>query len=169
MSDLLTRRHVSADGTVSEADYSPCLAYRYRLERRWGDAPVQTWIMLNPSTATELADDPTIARVSRRARAAGAGGVRILNLFAFRATLPRDFFAAADPVGPKTDRIFDALNGQAVAGWGVHGARFGRGPAVAARLRDRGIALSHLGLTRDGHPRHPLYVSYAVAPRPWQE
>jgi len=64
----VTRRHDAADGTLSEALYSPCEAYRYRLTRRWGAAAPLIWIMLNPSTATEAANDPTIERVCRRSR-----------------------------------------------------------------------------------------------------
>jgi hypothetical protein len=55
-----------------------------------------------------------------------------------------------------------------VCGWGVHGALMARGPAVAARLRGMGIALHHLGLTKDGAPRHPLYVARSTAPQVWE-
>ncbi|MHA6347096.1 DUF1643 domain-containing protein [Roseivivax sp. CAU 1761] len=163
---MIRRSHIH-DGTVSEAVYSPCDRYRYGLSRIWDAArPPELFVMLNPSTATELANDPTIHRCEQRARAAGAGGVLIANLFGWRATRPADLRRAGDPVGPDNDALlFDwhRRAGRTVAAWGVHGALAGRGPAIAARLG----AASHLGLTRDGHPRHPLYVAYAVAPRPW--
>jgi hypothetical protein len=122
--------------------------------------------MLNPSTADELRNDPTIERCQRRAEAWGFGGLRIANLFGFRATRPRDLKAAAAPVGPENDALLRDWAGASaltIAAWGAHGALLGRGPAVARWLG----AAQHLGLTRDGHPRHPLYVSYATAPQPW--
>ena len=125
--------------------------------------------MLNPSTATELRNDPTIERCERRARAMGHGGVSICNLFAFRATLPRDLKAAADPVGPMNDEVLAECAGNAeriICAWGVHGAHLGRGAEVARLLETR-HGLYHLGLTRDGHPRHPLYLPYSAAPEAW--
>ena len=124
--------------------------------------------MLNPSTATEAANDPTIERCERRSRAMGFGALDVVNLYAFRATRPADLFAAADPVGPECDAVVLEAAGEAgliVAGWGVHGARAGRDTEVAAMLAGR--SLTCLGVTRAGQPRHPLYVGYAEGPRPW--
>lgn len=171
---MITRTHTAADGTTSRAIYSPCEAYRYRLDRRWSDAPPLVWIMLNPSTATEAANDPTIARCEVRARAQGFGGVRIVNIFAFRATAPADLKRSTDPIGPQNDaHLLDACDtgltagGLIVAGWGVHGAHRGRAAQVRQMLRDRDLQIHTLGLTRHGHPRHPLYVAYATTPRLW--
>ncbi len=158
------------DGTRSTAVYSACDAHRYRLDRRWGDAPPLVWVMLNPSTATEAANDPTIARCERRARMAGAGGVRIVNLFSLRATRPADLMQAMGPNGPDANAHILAACGGAglvVAGWGVHGTHRDRAAQVRTMLRDNGVELHTLGLTRDGHPRHPLYVAYATTPDPW--
>ncbi|MBS1301896.1 DUF1643 domain-containing protein [Loktanella sp. SALINAS62] len=167
---LIHRHHTAADGTLSAAVYSPCESYRYRLTRVWGDAATLCFVMLNPSTATERANDPTIARCETRARAAGFGGLRIVNLFAFRATDPRALKRATAPIGPTNDRAL--LNacagaGRVVAGWGVHGAHQDRATQVRALLRDSAISLHTLGLTKHGHPRHPLYVAYATQPEPW--
>ena len=85
---------------ASRAWYSPCGVYRYRLERVWAPGALLACIMLNPSTATEERNDPTIERCERRARALGFGGLSVVNLFAFRATYPADLRRAADPVGP---------------------------------------------------------------------
>jgi len=54
-----------------------------------------------------------------------------------------------------------------VAAWGTHGAHLGRGPAVEALLRGTGLPVHHLGLTKDGHPKHPLYIGYAQQPTLW--
>ena len=124
--------------------------------------------MLNPSTATEAANDPTIERCERRSRAMGFGALDVVNLFAFRATRPADLFAAEDPVGPECDRVLAeaaAGAGLIVAGWGIHGARHGRDGQVAALLAAH--PLTCLGVTKAGQPRHPLYVGYDTGPRPW--
>lgn len=123
--------------------------------------------MLNPSTADEHRNDPTIARCEARARRLGYGGVRIANLFAFRATRPADLRAAADPVGPENDALMAAWSQDAaltVAAWGVHGTYMQRDRAVRALLCG---PLVHLGLTQAGHPRHPLYVRNAAPLTPF--
>ena len=162
----MIRRH-SAPGCDSEAVYSPCGTWRYELTRRWGAGAPCLWIMLNPSTATEERNDPTIERCERRTRAMGWPAMAIANLYAFRATDPRDLFAAADPVGPLNDATVRRLAreaGAVICGWGVHGARNGRGAELAATLDGPLLAL---GLTKEGHPRHPLYVGYSVLPSAW--
>ena len=167
---MIRRSHTAADGTRSGAVYSGCEAYRYRLDRQWSDAPVVTWIMLNPSTATELSNDPTIARCEARTRAGGFGGLRIVNLFALRATDPADLKRHPSPVGPDNDHHLHAACADAdrvIAGWGIHGSHRGRAGEVLRMLRDRGVRIHTLGLTQHGHPRHPLYVAYATQPEPW--
>ena len=159
-----------AGGTRSEALYSSCGQYRYRLTRRWGAGPVLVWIMLNPSTATEERNDPTIARCEGRARRGGFGGVEILNLFAFRATRPADLRQAEDPVGPGNGQVVlegAARAGMILCGWGVHGSLRDAGAQMRETLNARGLVLHTLGLTKAGHPRHPLYVGNAVVPQPW--
>jgi hypothetical protein len=126
--------------------------------------------MLNPSTATEERNDPTIERCQRRAAALGLPAFAVVNLFAFRATRPADLRAAPAPIGPENDRLLMETARDAaliLCGWGTHGAHLGRGAQVEALLRQAGVPLHHLGLTRDGHPRHPLYVSYGTGPQPW--
>ncbi|AUH33556.1 DUF1643 domain-containing protein [Paracoccus tegillarcae] len=163
------RRH-RADGKRSWAAYSPCGQYRYGLSRRWGSGPALLYVMLNPSTATEMANDPTIERCERRARALGFDGLGVVNLFAYRATRPEDLRRAADPVGPLND---DAIRAAALradrvlCAWGVHGDHLGRAEQVRAALRGLRRPMLHLGLTKAGHPRHPLYVSYARSPADW--
>ncbi len=164
---MIRKDHQDND-TYSYALYSDCETYRYGLARRWGEGAELLYIMLNPSKATELANDPTIERCQRRAVQLGFGGMRIANLFGLRATYPEDLRRVADPVGPENDALVQewaAEAGQVLAAWGVHGALMGRGPALAQHLHGD---ICHLGLTKDGHPRHPLYVSYKVQPTPWR-
>jgi len=167
---MITRQHLKGDA-ASEAVYSDCQAYRYLLTRTWDPAGRKAlFVMLNPSTATEVQNDPTVERCERRARALGFGAFRVTNIFAFRATDPRVMRAAADPVGPANDAaIGDSLPwaDTILCAWGAHGAHLDRGPAVERLLRACGRPLHHLGLTREGHPRHPLYIGYAHQPEPW--
>lgn len=166
---MITRRFTRGD-TVSEAAYSDCELYRYLLTRRWGDGPRALFVMLNPSTATEVQNDPTVERCERRARALGCGAFRVANLFAFRATDPRVMRAAADPVGPDNDAaILDSAPwaDRILCAWGNHGSHLDRGAQVTALLRQSGAPLFHLGLTGQGQPRHPLYIGYDRQPQPW--
>ena len=145
---------------------SDCGQYRYTLTREWDEGrPALTFIMLNPSTADATLDDPTIRRCIGFARDRGFGGLRVLNLFAFRATDPAHMKAAQDPVGPDNDiHLIAALtaaaaaNAPVIAAWGTHGAHNGRAAEVRELALQYGVELMCLGATRDGHPRHPLYV-----------
>lgn len=140
--------------------------YRYRLDRWWGPESCGTgstrmpFMMLNPSTADADIDDPTIRRCMGFARREGASGITVVNVGAYRATDPADWLAAADPYGPDNMRhVSDVVQmaGYIVAAWGANvplaiETRWLRG------LTLRGVAVLCLGTTKDGHPRHPLYV-----------
>ncbi|MDJ0824484.1 MAG: DUF1643 domain-containing protein [Rhodobacter sp.] len=167
---MITRTHKKGDA-ASTAVYSACERYRYVLTRVWDpDGPRAMFVMLNPSTATELHNDPTVERCERRARRLGFGAVRVTNIFAWRETDPKALRIAADPVGQGNDaalRAGCAWADRIVCGWGAHGDHLDRGAQVEALLRATGAPLHHLGLTKAGHPRHPLYIGYAVTPMPW--
>lgn len=168
---MLTRSHIK-DDAPSTAVYSACEKYRYSLTRVWTPAaPKVMFVMLNPSTADEIQNDPTVERCERRARHLGYGGFRVTNIFAWRATDPRDMRAAVDPIGPQNDAVLGEGSQWAdhiIAAWGAHGAHLGRGAVVAAALRSGTTPLYHLGLTKHGHPRHPLYLRYAQQPEQWR-
>ncbi len=168
---MITRTHRKGDA-ASLAVYSDCERYRYALSRVWDRAGKHVcFVMLNPSTATEVQNDPTVERCERRARALGFGAFTVTNIFAWRDTDPRNMRAAADPVGPANDGAIVEACARAdrvICAWGTHGEHLGRGPQVLALLRATGRDLYHLGLTRAGHPRHPLYVSYARQPELWR-
>lgn len=154
MSDLLLS---------STAVMSPCGLYRYRLSRIWNEtAYTLPFVMLNPSTADASLDDPTIRRCIGFARREGYGGIEVANLYAFRATSPDDLWKAADPYGPENDQhlsdVARAATGYGVpivCAWGIHGGRNNR-PIVL--MQQVGALLKCLGRTKDGYPRHPLYV-----------
>lgn len=166
---MIRRSHQKGDA-ASWAEYSDDEAYRYRLERVWAAGPRVLFVMLNPSTATETQNDPTVERCERRARALGYGSFGVGNIFAFRATDPKVMRACADPVGPQNDAAILAMAHEAdrvVCAWGTHGLHLGRGAAVEALLRETGRPLFHLGLSKAGLPKHPLYIGYDTQPVVW--
>ncbi len=166
---MIIRQHQKGDA-ASEAIYSPDSRYRYSLTRTWAPGDKVLFVMLNPSTATEMQNDPTVERCERRARALGFGGLAVANIFAFRATDPRVMQAEPDPIGPLNDAtILDLATrcDRVICAWGSHGAHLDRGAQVLSLLRATRQDLFHLGLTLAGHPKHPLYVGYDKQPRPW--
>lgn len=141
-----------------DAVLSPDGRYRYWLARTWDDGPRVCWVMLNPSTADASIDDPTIRRCIRFSRDWGYAGLVVVNLFAWRSTDPRELRTASDPVGPQNwawIRSSMEKSERTVAAWGA-------GVEPVAHLRDQvengDEQVWCLGTTKDGHPRHPLYV-----------
>ncbi|WP_406720167.1 DUF1643 domain-containing protein [Thioclava litoralis] len=171
---MITREFLKGDA-ASVAVYSDDEQYRYLLTRVWDpEGPRALFVMLNPSTATEVQNDPTVERCERRARVLGFGAFRVTNIFAYRATDPKVMRAQPDPVGPENDHaILESLDwvsgpqDRVICAWGAHGAHLGRGAAVEALLRGADRALYHLGLTQAGAPKHPLYIGYAQQPVLW--
>src|SRR5215212_6685880 len=148
----------------NSADISACGRYRYRLTRHWDpDVRPLTFVLLNPSTAAASLDDATIRRCMGFARREGAGGILVVNLYAFRSTNPRHLKHCPDPDGPENLRYLGEVaedsrltSSPVVCGSGTWGAE--RGQLVGARLLRQGAHLVCLGQTRCGHPKHPLYV-----------
>ncbi len=167
---MIERAHSKGDA-ASVALYSDCEQYRYELTRIWDPAGGKAlFVMLNPSTATEIQNDPTVERCERRARSLGFGAFRVCNIFAYRATNPRHMRAQGDPVGPANDTAIQQScdwADQIICAWGTHGEHMNRGPAVTDLLRAQPKPLFHLGLSKAGHPKHPLYIGYNVQPEIW--
>jgi hypothetical protein len=158
---------------ISTAVFSPDEKYRYLLSRMWdGTKPIVTFIMLNPSTATETVNDPTIERCQRRAKMMGMGGLMVVNLFGLRSTDPEVLYKSDDPIGDENNSyILHAVkeSDMVVCGWGKHatlGGRFDRAAIVMGMIRAAGRAPLALKLNKDGSPSHPLYIGYKVQPKP---
>jgi hypothetical protein len=156
---------------VRDATFSEDRVYRYRLTRRWSyGGQTLNVIGLNPSTADEKVDDPTIRRCIRFAKDWGYIGLTMTNLCAFRATKPIDLWQAADPSGPDNDgwlRQEALAAGMVLVAWGANIMAHDAGRrAVREILHD--IPLRCLGLTQSGAPRHPLYVPKATRPIPFE-
>lgn len=143
---------------------SECRRYRYLLTRCWRPSePTLGWIMLNPSVATAIDNDPTIVRIANRSRMLGYGSVVVANLFALRSPDPAALQAADDPVGPENDEailVAVSMSAAVVCAWGSHGALFGRSRDVRRLLVSKRARPLCLGTTSGGDPKHPLYIPY---------
>lgn len=135
--------------------------YRYRLERRvGGNDRVCLFVMLNPSTADETQDDPTIRRCMAFARREGCGHLVVCNLYAFRATDPRELRTASDPKGPVNADYLRRAAQQAhviVAAWGSKHLG-GSWPLRVLAMLEAEKPVHALKILKTGHPGHPLYV-----------
>lgn len=172
MSNLSVCKTFRSCNSFSEAEYSNCGLYRFRLTRTWNQSGRHAlFIMLNPSTATEIKNDPSVERCERRARALEFGSFTVCNLFAYRSTNPKKLKEVKDPNGIGNDAAIASSSNRAdiiVCAWGNHGAHLNRGKSVESMLRNHGCDLHHLGITAQGFPKHPLYVSYSVKPAIWE-
>jgi len=154
---------------LGSALISNCGQYRYFLSRIWGDQDclnVVTFVGLNPSKADASFDDPTLRRCMNFAKSWGYSGLWMVNLFAFRATEPKEMMCANDPIGPDNEKhLAEAILGArlVVAAWGVGGGFKGRDQEVLERY-GKGGRFSCLGLTKGGKPRHPLYLKKTSIP-----
>lgn len=172
--------------------FSPCRKYRYTLWREWGNInPIRDLLCsferqrdgvrhlgnrdrflqiigLNPSTADDTQDDPTIRRCIQFAKDWGFGGLCMTNLFAFRATDPKDMKQQADPVGRDNDYWLMEIAEKAgliLCAWGKDGKFLYRGEDVKRSFgRRHQIALHCLGLNGDRTPKHPLYLKKDLRP-----
>jgi hypothetical protein len=133
--------------------------YRYRLGRRWGQGAAVCFILLNPSTADETREDPTVRRCIGFARGLGYAALEVVNLYAYVATDPAELRRAGYPVGRSNDRHIEAAARECervVLAWGVHAAKLGKPGEVLGLLARAGIEPHCLRLTASGHPEHPL-------------
>jgi hypothetical protein len=154
--------------------------YRYELVRCWApncnheddicnNLDCVVFIMLNPSIADADIDDPTIRRCIGFARAWGKTSLRVYNIFALRATDPVALQKHPSPIGPLNKSVL-ADNIQVkdlICAWGNHGSLHNQGQEVKALLESSGYKLKHLGLTKGGHPKHPLYLRADTKPIDW--
>ena len=154
---------------------------RYR-DELWRRVDLMTervvlFVMLNPSTADAVRDDPTIRRCIDFAKRWGFGRLAVGNLWPYRATDPRELRrwvrGAGDLPDPRcyeNDRIVIEMAAKAqlvVAAWGNHGDIQASGTIMLRRLEKHGVEVRHLGRTKSGQPRHPLYVPKATRPTPF--
>lgn len=150
--------------------------YRYTLWRWWrpmSSVPVPSrmvaFIGLNPSTADATNNDPTVTRCVNFARHWDYDGMVMLNLFAYRATDPKVMKAQQKPIGASNNQAIRDVSqraGLVVCCWGTHGEYRDRGFEVADMLVN--LRLHHLGLTKGGQPKHPLYLKSDTPLTHWE-
>lgn len=147
------------------AEFDSTKKYRYSLDRYWSagnfNFKTATFIGLNPSTANENVDDPTIRRCISFAKSWGLDGMRVVNLFSFRATNPKDLMKEKHPVGIITDGYIAGnccCSKIVVACWGNNGEHRGRDKEVIKLVKKCVKTIYCFGTTKSGHPRHPLYL-----------
>lgn len=147
--------------------------YRYRLSRNWGTQPRVMFVMMNPSTADPLVDDPTVAKCRRLAVKWGYGSMNVGNTFAYRATDQGRLTEVKDPIGPDNDQHLLAMAADSAK------VIFAYGQPKHRRLQDRGLAVVKLlsrhasirpyvlRLSKNGTPCHPLYLPETLRPMVW--
>ncbi len=144
---------------LSAAAFSPCRTFRYSLSRVWNThLSTVVFVGLNPSTADEVEDDPTVRRCIGFARKWNFGKMVLVNLFAYRSTNPAGLLVTDDPIGPANDKhILKAARNadRIVIAWGTRGRFLNRDQHVLSIL----TATYCFGTTKDGHPKHPLYLA----------
>jgi hypothetical protein len=157
------------------AVFSFCEKYRYRLWRSWGIGSRALFVMLNPSTATELALDPTVSKCVRYAKAWGFSGLEVVNIFAYRSTDPANMKRQDAPIGVNNDNVIvdvarsvDDCGGQVICAWGQHGLHQGRGNRVRNILIEAGISAYFLRMGANNQPWHPLYLPGNLTPIAWE-
>lgn len=145
---------------LAPAVFSPDRKYRYTLVREFvAGKGIAAFLLLNPSTADETTNDPTVRRCMGYAMHWGFRRLIVTNIFALRSTDPKALYMAKDPVGPDNDQWIQACCRMAdliVCGWGAHGVLNHRGFDVRNMLRP--YKPQCLGKTKEGQPRHPLYL-----------
>lgn len=153
---------------------SSCGSYRYQLQREaramWPTRSTALFIMLNPSTADAELDDPTIRRCRSFADKWDCNGIVVANLYALRATNPNELWTHPDPIGPENDDYLRDLSKEhetVVCAWGAN-ARLDRVDVVRKIFSGRLHRLMCLGVTKQGAPRHPLYVRGDQQLMDWQ-
>lgn len=163
----IDRAAINKDPIIRNANVSDDGKYRYMLDRLWrAEAGPMIFCMLNPSTADHLVDDPTIRRCMHFANREGRGGLIVINLFAARATDPRELLTMADPVGPENEKTWGAVLRLAhkdalpvVAAWGANKKARDQSAKFQRLARQYDVSLWSLNsLTQEGFPRHPLYL-----------
>lgn len=161
----------SADLFVSKngAAFSECKKYRYALWRIWDEEkPMVMFIGLNPSTANETENDPTIRRVIRFAKDWGYGGVYMMNLFPLVSTDPSvltefydyDYHEIEDIENMRQLLEKRKMCNSIIFAWGNFKEAQQRAKSVSGYFKDANC----LGLNKNGTPKHPLYIAANTQP-----
>lgn len=152
------------------ATFDPAKTFRYTLWRNFVMDPKDAclWIMLNPSTADESTDDPTVRRCQQFSRAWGFDSCQVVNIFAYRSRDPNVLPDVSDPIGPENDDVLRreaAAASKIICAWGVNGSVNGRSTQLRVLLS--AFECWCFGLTKNREPLHPLYQPAKIALVRW--
>lgn len=157
---MQTRFAIDVESNMG-ASFSDDRKHRFILWRHLGDGPGIMIVGLNPSTADEEKNDPTIRREIGFARDWGYGHLWKLNLFSLKSTDPKVLYEAETPQHPDNICSLKAVRGKVdlcVVAWGHHGAKIQpeqQWPLLVAKILE---PVYCFGLTANGQPKHPLYL-----------
>ncbi|MBU0467052.1 MAG: DUF1643 domain-containing protein [Nanoarchaeota archaeon] len=164
-------RTFEKEGVYSEALFSECEKYRYKLKRKWdNNLPQIMFIGLNPSTADEIKNDPTVSRMINYAKQWGYGSVSVCNVFAFRATFPKDLKNTKELVGRENDKSIteEAQSSEKIViAWGNHALFMNRNIEMMSLLHKH--ELFCIGVNKNGEPKHVLYLKKDLSPELFSE
>jgi hypothetical protein len=149
--------------------------YRYTLARVWHNHKSSALVvMMNPSTATETTNDPTIAKITRMVKRwddGAYGALMVGNTFAYRATDQSRLLEVEDPIGPDNNEWLMKMAKDAqivVLAYGTpkHKKLRSRGEEVYEMLKPFNPHI--LRLSKNNIPYHPLYLPENIVPQPWE-
>ena len=148
----------------SGADFSPCRKYRYTLWRVWDESkPLVMFLGLNPSTADEIKNDPTVTRCINYAKSWNYGGMYMMNIFAFRTTYPIELKKALEPIGKENNYWIEKISknvDKCIGAWGNDGLFLNRSDYIKQNVNN----LYCLKINHSGEPSHPLYLKSTLKP-----
>ena len=146
------------------ADFSRCRKYRYTLWRTWNESkPKVMFLGLNPSTADEVKNDPTVTRCIKYSQKWGYGGMYMMNIFAFRTTYPIELKKAKEPIGKDNNKWILTISKKVdlcIAAWGNDGLYLNRSDKIKELVPN----LHCLKINSCGEPAHPLYLKANLKP-----
>ena len=147
--------------------FGPDGKYRYVLSRVWDEElPFVMFIGLNPSTADNENDDPTIRKLITYCKSWGYGGFYITNLFAYVSSDPKVLKSIPNPVGVMNDSYiigFSEHCKMVVCMWGNKGTLYNRDVYVI-HLLIQTKKLYCFETSVHGNPKHPLYLKADLKP-----
>ena len=163
MQDLIYKEF-QENAIGSKAIFSKCYKFRYSITKKFSSGTGRLlFILLNPSTATEKVYDPTLLRCKKRAINSCVYQFRVCNLFAYRATKPKELQKVSDPIGPYNNEILKnsiKWSDKIICSWGSFGSLKERDLEVIQLIKKYKTPSFHLGLTKNNQPKHLLYISY---------
>lgn len=167
--DLFIEKPKESNGATFSKDGK----HRYALWRIWDESkPKAMFIGLNPSTANEHTDDPTIRRVKKMAENWGYGGIYMLNLFAYVSAYPDQILhcEAEEKLNLVSIATYAHKSDKVIFAWGNFKVAHVKSKITSGGTRCQNIIdmfpddAYALHINKNGSPKHPLYIKSDVQP-----